>query len=152
MRAVVDSSAWISLARSGLLWLLARIDLEPLVLDVVREECVGDGLAGGHADAAVIETVFGGVDVVPTGGRPGTTDATVLDAARGVGALVTSDLALGRRARSLGLTWLRTGDLVVWSVRAGRVPAVEGRRAIEALSAAGRITTELAQDYVEELA
>ncbi len=151
MRAVVDSSTWISLARSGLLPIVGRAPVEPVVLDVVRAECVRGGLAGGHADAAVIETLFAGMETESTTGTTGSTDETVLGAARRVGALVTNDLALGRRARTLGLLWLRTADLVVWSVRAGNLSAEEGRRAITALRAAGRLADELAQDYIEEL-
>lgn len=151
MRVVVDSSTWISLARSGLLPIVERVPVEPVVLDVVRAECVRGGLAGGHADAAVIETLFAGMETEATTGTTGSTDETVLGAARRVGALVTNDLALGRRARTLGLLWLRTADLVVWSVRVGNLSATEGRRAITALRAAGRLTDELAQDYIEEL-
>ena len=151
MRAVVDSSAWISLARSGLLTVLARVDLDPVLLDVVRAECVAAGLATGYADAAVIETAMDRLEVQPTRGHPVGVDAGVLESARGVGALVTNDLALGRRARSLGLVWLRTADLIVWSVRSGRMSASEGRRAVQALVAAGRITPDLAKDYLEEM-
>lgn len=151
MRAVVDSSTWISLARSGLLPVLGRVDLEPVVLDVVHDECIHAGMSGGHADAAVIQTAFEQLDVVATPAGSDNADAAVLHAARDVGALVTNDLALGRRARSLGLTWLRTADLIVWSARTAGTSPVAGRRAIEAMRAAGRLSEALAQDYLEEL-
>lgn len=151
MRAVVDSSTWISLARSGLLPVLGRVDLEPVVLDVVREECIRAGLAGGHADAAVIESVFDRLDVVATPTGSDSADAALLHGARDVGAIVTNDLALGRRARSLGVPWLRTADLIIWAVRTAGMSSVAGRRAIQALRSAGRVSEELAQDYLEEL-
>ncbi|HZI97284.1 MAG TPA: hypothetical protein VFD41_07130 [Actinomycetales bacterium] len=151
MRAVVDSSTWISLARSGLLPLLGQVDLEPVVPAVVHDECVRAGLAGGHADAAAIESVLERLEVVGTAAEPDSADAAVLHAARDVGALVTNDLALGRRARSLGVAWLRTADLVVWAVRTTGMSAEAGRRAIQTLTTAGRLGDELAQDYLEEL-
>lgn len=151
MRAVVDSSTWISLARSGLLPVLGQVDLEPVVPDVVHDECIRAGLAGGYADAAVIESVYERLDVMATPAGSDSADAAVLHAARDVGVLVTNDLALGRRARSLGLIWLRTADLVVLAVRTAAMSAVAGRRAIQALRAAGRLSEELAGAYVEEL-
>lgn len=132
--------------------MLAGVDLEPVVLDVVRAECVLAGAAGGHADAAAIDTALAGYPVQPTSTAAPTVDLSVLEASREVGALVTNDLALGRRARSLGAHWLRTADLVVLSVRAGRLDALRAQRAIDALQAAGRITAELAHDYYLELA
>lgn len=148
---MIDSSTWISLARSGLLPLVERMDVDPVLLDVVRDECVHGGLAGGHADAAALETVMDRFDAEETRQPVDDVDAVVLTAARGLGTLVTNDLALGRRARSLGLAWLRTADLVVWGVCTGRITTVEGRRAVDALRAAGRITTELADDYLGSL-
>lgn len=151
MRAVVDSSAWISLARSGLLPVLTIVDVDPVLLDVVRAECVSAGAAGGYADAAAIQSVLTRYEVQPTSSGSAA-DLAVLEASRHVGALVTNDLALGRRARTLGALWLRTPDLVVLSVRAGRMQASQARRAIEALMTAGRITPALAEDYHQELA
>lgn len=151
MRAVIDSSSWISLARSGLLPLVERLDVDPVLLDVVRDECVRRGLAGGHADAAALETVLSRFDAQETRQPVPDVDTAVLTAARRLGVLVTNDLALGRRARNLGVSWLRTADLVVWGVRIEKLTTVEGRRAVDALRAAGRITTELAADYLEDL-
>nr|MDQ6948409.1 hypothetical protein [Actinomycetota bacterium] len=76
----------------------------------------------------------------------------VLAAARGVGTLITNDLALGRRARNLGVRWLRTADLVVFATRASTIGAGGARDAIVALRDAGRLSHELAVEYLEELA
>jgi hypothetical protein len=108
-------------------------------------------MAAGHSDAATLETVMGRIAVVGAEGPVSDVDAAVLDAAWQVGTLVTNDLALGRRARSLGVAWLRTADLVVWGVRAGTMTVTQGRRAVDALGAAGRITPELAHDYLTDL-
>lgn len=151
MRAVVDSSTWISLARSGLLGLLERVDVQPVLLDVVRDECVGAGLVGGHADAAALETVMDRLEMHASATAGEDVDAMVLAAARPIGVLVTNDLALGRRARNAGLAWLRTADLVVLGVRRGTMTPAQARRAVDALRAAGRITATLADAYLEEL-
>lgn len=151
MRAVVDSSSWISLARSGLLGVLSTVDVEPVLLDVVRDECVRAGVAGGHADAAALETVMDRLETQVTTTAGEDADVVVLAGARPVGVLVTNDLALGRRARSAGLAWLRTADLVVLGARGGTMTPVQARRAVDALRASGRITTTMADDYLEEL-
>lgn len=148
---VVDSSSLISLAHSGLLPLLSKLPMEPVIVDVVHAETVESGLAGGHADAAAIETTIAGFPrrASVAGDLP---DVAVLDAARDVGILVANDLALGRRARNLGVRWLRTPDLVVLLARTGRVGGEEARRAITALLESGRITADLAAEYALELA
>jgi len=146
-----DSSSLISLAKSGLLQLLSRVPIEPVILDVVAEECVDAGLARGHADAAAIEEA---VAAFPRrmADRGVSADAAVLAAARGVGTLITNDLALGRRARNLGVRWLRTADLVVLATRTSTIGAGAARDAIVALRDAGRLSHELAVEYLEELA
>src|SRR4051794_25042452 len=95
-----DSSSLISLARSGLLQLLSRVPVEAVILDVVAEESVDAGLAGGHADAAAIEEAIAGF-TRRRADREVSADAAVLAAAREVGTLIANDLALGRRARNL---------------------------------------------------
>jgi predicted nucleic acid-binding protein len=145
-----DSSSLISLARSGLLQLLSRVPVEAVILDVVAEESVDAGLAGGHADAAAIEEAIAGFPR-RRGDRDVSADAAVLSTARGVGTLVANDLALGRRARNLGVRWLRTADLVVLAYRTSAIPADEGRAAIAALRDAGRLSPELASEYLQEL-
>jgi len=146
-----DSSSLISLARSGLLQLLRRPLLKPIILDVVEEESVGAGLARGHPDAAAIEEAIVGCER-RAGDRKVSADAAVLTAAREVGTLVANDLALGRRARNLGVRWLRTADLVVLGVRTSVISDGEARDAIVALRDAGRLTPELAVEYLEVLA
>lgn len=59
-KAVIDTSTWISLARAGLLPLLGKIPLDPVLTDVVQQEAVVDGLAGGHGDAAAIRDAVPG--------------------------------------------------------------------------------------------
>jgi hypothetical protein len=150
MRAVVDSSSWISLARAGLLDILATAAVEPVLLDVVRAEIVDEGRRGGHADAASLSAALAGVAPTPT--KTGTpVDVRVLEGARAVGLLVANDLALGRRARSLGVAWIRTADLIVIAVRTGSLSLRDGEEALQALHASGRITRELADSYMEQL-
>lgn len=101
---VIDSSSLISLARSGLLPLLALLPVEPVIVDVVEAESVSDGLAGGHADAAAIEaTIAPFPRHTSAGTRP--PDAAVLDAARQSAPWwpTTSPWAGGRA------TWARAG-------------------------------------------
>jgi len=151
MRLVVDSSTLISLARAGLLDLLRRLPLESVVIDTVRAETVAGGLAAGYADAAAIEAALAGLPVQETSPTPGSADAAVLIAAQGAGGLVANDLALGRRARNLGLAWLRTADLVVLVVRSSVLSRREGLQALDALEAAGHLTPGLAAAYREEV-
>lgn len=147
---VIDSSSLISLARSGLLPLLALLPVEPVIVDVVEAESVSDGLAGGHADAAAIEaTIAPFPRHTSAGTRP--PDAAVLDAARQVGTLVANDLALGRRARNLGARWLRTADVVVLLRRTGQIDRAQATGAIAALRDTGRVGVDLAADYLAEL-
>lgn len=54
---------------------------------------------------------------------------------------------LGRRARNLGVQWLRTADLLV----AGGLPVAEARAALVALRDSGRVTPALVDQYLEEL-
>jgi hypothetical protein len=68
-----------------------------------------------------------------------------------VGALVANDLTLGRRARNLGVSWIRTVDLFVLAAHAQTLPAVEAVDGVLALRNCGRITAELADHYLEVL-
>lgn len=151
MDAIVDSSSLISLARAGLLQLLAHTVIRPVVLDAVRAEAVDAGQSGGHPDAAAIEAAIVGVSTKETDADLRSVDAMVLQAAREVGLLVANDLALGRRARNLGVRWLRTADLVLLLVATEALTDDDGRRAILALLDSGRITAELSDAYLEEL-
>lgn len=147
---VIDSSSLISLARSGLLGLLDHSPSEPVILDVVRAETVESGLGGGHVDAAAIQTSI--ARFPRRQGQSGELpDSVVLAAAREVGTLVANDLALGRRARNLGVSWLRTADLVVLLAGTGKIDRAEARRAVLALEQAGRLSPELAAEYLAEL-
>jgi len=147
---VIDTSTLISLARCGLLPLLSQLPVEPVILEVVYGEAVEAGLAGGHADAAAIEAA---IAYLPRrSSDPGDLpDAAVLRAAREVGSLAANDLALGRRARNVGVNWLRTADLVVLLARTARMSTEEGRRAVGALKHAGRVSGDLADEYLAEL-
>jgi len=150
MMAVVDTSTLISLAWSGQLKLLAMTPIELLVPDVVRDEAVTAGIAGGYADAAAIETAIGPLASVAT--RPAENiDNAVLATAIDVGMLMSNDLALGRRAANLGARWLRTADLILACTRTGSVSAEDGRAALSALHAAGRVSPALLASYLEEI-
>ncbi len=131
--------------------MLQRIPIELLIVDVVEGEAVEAGMAGGHVDAVAIEAAIAALPrrVADVDGRAA--DAQVLDAARDAGTLVANDLALGRRAKNLGIRWLRTADLVVLAARTSSVPTDEARQAIVALESAGRITADLASQYLAEL-
>lgn len=150
MDAVLDTSTLVSLARGGLLALLAEAPFSPVILDVVQDEAVRSGLAGGHPDAAAIEAALDGHPVEHTA-QGGSADDRVLAAAAGVGLLISNDLALGRRARNLGVAWVRTSDVIIWMTRADRISASAGVAAITALRDAGRISEALADSYLEEL-
>ncbi len=151
MRAVIDSSSWISLARAGLLDVLAAVPVEPILLDVVHAEIVDEGRRGGYADAAALTAAMEAIPVVPTQRRQGPVDSAVLNAAETVGMLVANDLALGRRARSLGIAWIRTADLIILAVRSRSMSSSVGLEALTALEACGRVTPELADAYREQL-
>ena len=151
MRAVIDSSSWISLARAGLLDLLRAVAVEPVLLDVVHAEIVDEGRRGGHPDAAALTAAVAGVRVTTTTGRERAVDARVLDAAKDIGVLIANDLALGRRARSLGVAWIRSADVILLAVRSGSMSSREGLDGLRALEDTGRITSELAEAYREQL-
>jgi hypothetical protein len=78
-------------------------------------------------------------------------DDRVLAAAADVGMLISSALAPGRRARNLGVAWLRTADVIVWMTGAGRISATAGAAAITALRDPGRLSGSLAESYLEDL-
>lgn len=146
-----DSSSFISLARAGLLGLLGTLPFSAVLLDVVRHETVDEGISGGHPDAAAIESAVALLPSRPT--TPGLpADSAVLEAARQVGMLVTNDLTLGRRARNLGVAWMRTADLVLVAVRTGAVVAAEGRSAVVSLRDAGRLSADDADVYLGRMA
>ena len=75
----------------------------------------------------------------------------VVRAAQGVGTVVTNDIALGRRARTLGCRWLPTADLFLLGQRTSTLEDRACRAGIEALHRTGRITLELRDAYMEEL-
>ena len=147
---VVDSSTLISFARAGLLGFLARLPLPLVVLDVVWEEVVIAGRTGQHADAIAIEAAFGERPRERAPAR-GNVDDAVLGAAVSDGVLACNDLTLGRRARNLGVRWLRTADLIVLAARSGASSHGEAAAGIEALAHAGRITENLRDEYLEVL-
>ncbi|MBV8527262.1 MAG: hypothetical protein JOZ75_03000 [Candidatus Dormibacteraeota bacterium] len=151
MRAVVDSSSWISMARAGLLEVLRAAAVEPVLLDIVHAEIIDEGRRGGHADSAALSTAVGEIALTATGRGTASADAGVLEVAQQVGLLVANDLALGRRARSLGVVWIRTADLVVIAVRNGAMTSGDGTEALRALVTSGRITRELAEAYEGQL-
>ena len=152
MEAVVDSSFLISLARSGLLGLLGRLPFDLVWLDAVKRETVDAGVAGGHPDAAAIESATRGLAVRPAGGAAASTvDAIVVEAAARAGLLVSNDLALGRRARNLGAHWLRTADVVVLLRETTAIDAGEACAAIAALRGAMRLSPELADAYLDRI-
>jgi predicted nucleic acid-binding protein len=160
VRTAVDTSTLISLAWAGQLELLGRAPVELVVPDEVRQEAVVDGLARGYADAAAIEqaikTIPGSAPSRATDARTSademqSVDHAVLEAGRLHGALLTNDLALGRRAANLGVRWLRTADLVVLCVRSEQIDNDRGVAALKALHSAGRITEALLTAYLEDL-
>jgi predicted nucleic acid-binding protein len=147
---IIDSSSLISLAWSGELDLLRRPPIPLRVCEEVRREVVTEGKTSGHADAVAIEAALEGIEeVIVDGALRG--DAAVLAAAREDGRLLSNDQALGRRARNLGLGWLRTADYVVLCARTGRCSMATARGAIEGLHDSGRITRALRDAYAEEL-
>jgi rRNA-processing protein FCF1 len=151
MRAVIDSSSWISLARAGLLHVLTTVSLEPVLLDVVHAEIVSEGRRGGYGDAAALTAAVADIPLTTTKGRVRPVDSRVLDVAQDVGVLVANDLALGRRARSIGVTWIRTADLIVLAVRSRSMSSADGVAGLRALEETGRISRELADEYREHL-
>jgi rRNA-processing protein FCF1 len=151
MRAVIDSSSWISLARAGLLGLIPAVPVEPVLLDVVQAEIVAEGRRGGHADASAITAAVADTPVMPTEDRERSIDARVLNAARRVGVLIANDLSLGRRARSLGVQWIRSADMLVIALRSGSISSAAALDGVRALEQAGRITRELADAYRDTL-
>lgn len=147
---IIDSSSLISLAWSGQLGLLERSPLPVRIPEEVRREVVTEGRSGGHADAWAIESALGTIDSIDVQADL-RGDAAVLAAAHSDGTLMCNDQALGRRARSLGLGWMRTVDFIVLCARAGRCSDEDGRHAIQALFDTGRISPELRDAYLEEL-
>lgn len=150
VRVIVDSCSLISLAWSGQLGLLRHIPLSPVILDSVYREAVTEGLARGHADAAAIDHALRDTERLddPPGG---TVDERVVVAASAVGVVITNDLVVGRRSTNLGARWLRTADLVVLALRTRGLDLAACEGALAALHAAGRLTDELRDAYLEEL-
>ncbi|MGF1661042.1 MAG: hypothetical protein ACFCVG_00980 [Kineosporiaceae bacterium] len=152
MYAVVDSSTLISLAWSGGLDLISPpcCPVSLVVPAEVRHETVDEGLARGYPDAAAIaDAISDAAMTEPVDAR--TTDQAVLVAAREHGLLLTNDVALGRRAANVGVRWLRTADLVLLGVRTGHVTERRAMAVMHGMHAAGRLTSELFEDYLKEL-
>jgi rRNA-processing protein FCF1 len=147
---VLDSSTVISLARAGLLSLLARIPFDIVVLDVVWDEVVVAGRARQRADATAVEAALGSRPRVEAP-EAGSVDEAVLLAAVSDGALACNDLTLGRRARNIGVRWIRTADLLVLLVRSGEMTITEAEGGLEALMHAGRISEAFRDEYLEVL-
>lgn len=157
VEAVIDSSSLISLARAGQLELLRSLPISVLVLDCVYVESVEDGRAHGHPDAAAIEHAVGATTRIAGAGSDATVhgatvDDLVVSAGARHGAVISNDQALGRRVKNLGGRWLRTADLVILAARSGQIEPMRAEGAIRALRATGRITDELCDAYIEELA
>jgi predicted nucleic acid-binding protein len=156
VRIAVDSSTLISLAWAGQLELLRHAPVTLVVPHEVYQETVTEGVARGYPDAAAIEQAIKLTHHPAAGARASkaeldTVDHAVLEAGRTHGALLTNDLALGRRAANLGVRWLRTADFVLLCVRTGKVDSGRGVAALKALRSAGRITDELLEAYLKEL-
>lgn len=149
--AVLDSSTLISLARAGLLHLLPNLPVAPVLLDVVHEEVVSMGRRLLYADATSIEVPLKDMEVTASNSEYASADAAVLAGAQQVGMLICSDLTLGRRARNLGVSWMRTADLVIAALQLGKIDANVACGAIAALRDSGRITEDLASSYLEEI-
>ncbi|MGH9041518.1 MAG: hypothetical protein ACRDZ3_14945 [Acidimicrobiia bacterium] len=122
-----------------------------MLLDVVWAETVAAGRAGGYADAAALEAAFAGHELVAAPAASHVDAAVLAAAVSGPGALVANDLALGRRARNLGVTWIRTADLAVIGVATGAFGADDGKAAIISLRDSGRMAGDLAAAYLEEM-
>lgn len=147
----MDSATLISLAWAGQLVLLSRAPIEFVIPAEVRQETVVDGFDRGYPDAVAIELAIKELPATGESVSADSVDSAVLQAGRTHGALLTNDLALGRRAANLGARWLRTGDLVVLCVRTGRLDTAGGAAALRALHDAGRLTDDLLDAYLEEL-
>ncbi|MBW3605462.1 MAG: hypothetical protein KY460_11255 [Actinobacteria bacterium] len=132
------------------MWIIGKSPIELRVPTPVRDEVVVAGIAHGYADALAIEATIKNLPAVEVEVETNV-DAAVLDMSTSTGTLVCNDIALGRRASNLGVTWLRTADLVVLTVRSRAIPVEQGRDVLESLHDAARITDELLRDYVEEL-
>lgn len=152
MEVVLDTSSLISLAWAGHLPLLERSPFPLILLDVVHNEAVHDGLASGHPDAAAIESAVAGLTPESAGSNSSSIDDAVVRAGRRHGVVLSSDQALGRRAVNVGARWLRTADYVVLLVRTSRARLDEGVAALVALHSAGLLTDELYASYREDLA
>lgn len=150
VRAAGDSATLISLAWAGQLGLLSRAPIELVIPAKVRQEAVVDGLDRGYPDAAAIELAIKEFPTTEPAAAQSVDDA-VLQAGRAHGALLTDDLALGRRAANLGARWLRTGDLVVLCVRTARLDTEGAAAALRALHSAGRLTHDLFNAYLKDL-
>ena len=150
MDVTIDSSTVISLAWAGLLGLLADAPFTVTVPKIVHDETVTHAVAAGHADAIAIRTAIVSFPLV-TGLEQDSADDQVLAASYRTGTLLTNDAALGRRAVNMGVTWLRTADMVVLYAQLGLLDLRGARGALEALCAAGRITSDLLSYSLEEL-
>ncbi|MBA3374046.1 MAG: hypothetical protein H0T98_11130 [Euzebyaceae bacterium] len=150
MAVTIDSSTVISLAWAGLLRLLADAPFTVTVPKIVHEETVDHAVAAGHADAIAIRAAIGSLPLV-TGLKQDPADGQVLAAAYRTGTLLSDDATLGRRAVNTGVTWLRTADMVVLYAQLGLLDLRGARGALEALCAAGRITSDLLSYSLEEL-
>ena len=166
MKAVIDTSTLISLAKISCLELLPRLREDVVLPHEVYEEAVIDGEEKGIADAIVIKGFIKNHRIEIVGAKRNSMkavrgqtnrnlskgDGAVLSLAFSVGAneVLTNDDGLGKIAMGLGFRVIATPDLLIEALKEGVVNVEDFENFVRGLVVENRISSALAELYLME--
>lgn len=158
MKAVIDSSTLISLAKIDALWVFGKIDCELFCPEEVYEECVIQGALGGRVDAIIIKRLFDEKTVIALNvfarqnfSGLSCVDGLVLSLAlqEKVSLVFANDTKLARRAELAGIESRGSPDILLRMRRKGLLDDEKYISLIMGLGAKMRLSADNVIKYLE---
>jgi predicted nucleic acid-binding protein len=158
MKAIVDSSTFISLAKIDALWVFGNMDCVLLCPEEVYKECVIDGSLGGMVDAVVIKRLFDektvtsvNVSARQTFSGLSCVDGLVLSLAlqEKAALIFANDTKLARRAELAGMESRGSPDILLRMRRKGLLSDERYISLIMGLGAKMRLSPDNVIKYLE---